>query len=83
MPQKFLKFFNHAAHCGRRPRVFYDKQFCVGITAFLAFKNFQPKGQATGGRTPFSFHLILRAIPCCSLNFPTPAQRAFYFFKVF
>ena len=77
---KSFKSFKHAAHCGRRPRVFYDKQFRVGITAILVFKNFQNQGQATGGRTPFyffKFHLILSPIDCCNLIFPTLAQRAF------
>ena len=84
MPQKFLKFLKHAAHCGRRPRVSFDKQFRVGINAFLVFKNFQ---QRTGHRRPYSFlffnvidpqgHSLLYSVV------PTPAQRAFYFLQNF
>ncbi len=83
MPQKFLKLLKHAAHCGRRPRVFYDKQFRVGFTAILVFKNFQNQGQATGGRTPFYFSiaLILSPIDCCNLIFQPQHNVLFNFSK--
>ena len=83
MPQKVFEKFYHAAHCGRRPRVFCDKQFCVGITAFLVFKNFQPKGQATGGRTPFYFIWSSGPFPVVIWFFQPQHKVLFKFSKVF
>ena len=89
MPQKFLKFFKHAAHCGRRPRVSFDKQFCVGFSSQLERER---SFLRIGHRRPhsfmfaFQFSLILRADPCCIRLWPTPMQKIFLcqsFFHMF
>ena len=86
MPQIFLSV-SHAAHCGRRPRVSFDKQFCVG---FSSHSERERSFLRIGHRRPYSFifcissiALILRAIPCCIRLFPTPIQQIFLFSKFF